>query len=261
VRRNSAPNRAPRFVREAESANLWVARIGRYQALSHPGRRSIRLQDRHLAADRGPEDSTIQVQNLDYLTFHMIDKRLCRRVTRRDDPGCFDHASKKALVATRLRLLRSAPIRDFAHGHANQHQRTVVSISARSMITNVRYGAVRKKSNQTALDSAAKTLPDGSRSMPLPPPTRPAPEPRSCSPESFGASTSMLTPATAPGRPSQGLIPGDGFPSPLAPCPHRTPTQTASQRVNAWDCRHRSAYAAPPRKARVKIRPRAVKKP
>jgi hypothetical protein len=24
-------------------------------------------------------------------------------------------------VATRLRLLRSAPIRDFAHGHANQH--------------------------------------------------------------------------------------------------------------------------------------------
>jgi hypothetical protein len=53
----------------------------------------------------------------------MIDKRLCRRVTRGDDPGCFDHASKKALVATRVRLLRSAPIRDFAHGHANQHQK------------------------------------------------------------------------------------------------------------------------------------------
>ena len=52
---------------------------------------SVRLQDRQVDADRGPEDTAIQLQNLHNLTLHMIDKRLRRRVTRGDDPGCFDH--------------------------------------------------------------------------------------------------------------------------------------------------------------------------
>jgi hypothetical protein len=33
-----------------------------------------------VAADRGPDDTAIQVHDFDYLTFHMIDKRLRRRV-------------------------------------------------------------------------------------------------------------------------------------------------------------------------------------
>ena len=52
----------------------------------------------------------------------MVHQRLRRCVARGDDPSCFDHASQKALMTSRLRLLPSAPVRDLADGRADQYQ-------------------------------------------------------------------------------------------------------------------------------------------
>jgi hypothetical protein len=109
--------------------------------------------------------------------------------------------------------------------------RTVVWTSARSMIANFRYGAVRKSRIRQHSTALPESLMYGSCSRPLPPPATRVQERHSCSRSGFETSTSPQPPPTAlPPRP-RGSVHGASMPSALQPPLNGTPapTPTTSQ--------------------------------